>query len=112
ALQVVAAELDQAVALLGLLDAFGDDLEALVAGKAQQEADEVSRRGVLVDVAHEGHVELDELGSEVGDGAEAGVARAEVVDGDAEPGAAQRLELPADLQEVAQRRALGQLEDD
>src|SRR5690348_13329954 len=70
---------------LGLgLDALGDDGGAELAGERGHRADDATLGGVALDVADQRHVELDDLGLERGERGEAGVAGAEIVDGDAE----------------------------
>ena len=66
---------------------------------------------VLVDVAHERHVELDEVAVERRERAHARVAAAEVVDRDAEAELAQLGDAVADVGLAFERRALGDLED-
>ena len=82
-LAVVDAESAQGVELRCGLDALGDDQRAGLGREADEGGDERSLDRVGVDVAGEPDVELDEVGRQLEDVAEAGEARTGVVDREA-----------------------------
>src|SRR6185437_9426877 len=90
ALEEVAPEVDERVALGRRLHALGDDRRANVVTERDHRRDDAALRAVRVDAANELHVELHDLGLEQREAREAGVARAEIVDGDTEPELAER----------------------
>ena len=65
-----------------------------------------------IEIADQRHVELDHVGLEQREAGEAGVAGAEIVDGDAKPEPAQRGHPLADVAHAVERGPLGDLEDD
>ena len=106
------AELLHRLELLGALDAFGDHHRAVIVREPHHRLDEILLDEVRVDRVDQRDVELDEVRLEVGDRAEARVAAARVVDGEAEAALAERLEPLAEFRVVLDRRALGDLDDD
>src|SRR5690606_10310937 len=108
----VTAELADGARLAGGLEALGHDPDLDVVGVLDHAADQALLVLGAVDAPHHGHVDVDEVWFEHRDGVEAGVAGAEIVDGElvAEPGeGASRVAEPA---EVRDGRALGELEHD
>jgi hypothetical protein len=79
-LEQVTTKLDQYVALLGALDSFGDDLLAHVVTQIDHRAHDLALGRSLVDVAHERHVELDELRLELREASKPSIACAQVVE--------------------------------
>ena len=78
-LQQVAAEVDQHVALARGLDALAHHQGADVAAYLDHRLDEPPLERLLVDVAHQRHVEIHDLRANVDDAGEGGVAGAEIV---------------------------------
>src|SRR5262249_9542125 len=78
------AEASQRLELVLRLDALGDHLRGRGDGEAEDRAEEVLLDAVALDVLREVVVELQELGLDLREGREVRVARAEVVDRDAE----------------------------
>src|SRR5260370_36551403 len=66
----------------------------------------------LVDVAHEGHVELHDLGLERREAREPGISRTEVVDRDPETETPQSEDTSLNILNVVNGRALRDLKDD
>jgi len=98
--------------LLGALDTLRDHLGTLIVGEAHHRLDQVLLDEVRVDAVDERNVELDEIGLEVRNGAQAGVPAPGVVDRKAIAAFAQGLQPLAKLRVVLDRRALGDLDDD
>jgi len=65
-----------------------------------------------VNVAHQRHVELDDLRLEHGEARQPGVTRAQVVQSDAEPEVSQLGDSRLNVFDVIDRRALGDFEHD
>src|SRR5687768_2955196 len=89
ALQQIAAQLDQRVGLGLGLDALADHRHAMLAAQLRDRADQALLQRMSVDVADQGHVELDEVSVERANGAHPRVASSKVVDRDPEPALAQ-----------------------
>ena len=96
----------------GRLHAFGDDGDAEVAADRQHAAGDGLARAAGVDAAHQRHVELDQVGREVGQQREAGVAGAEVVDRGQEAAALVLAQDAGEPGAVFHALAFGHLEDD
>ena len=71
------------------LDALADDEHADLVAEPAQRRDRALLERADVDVAHERHVDLHDLGHQLGEAGEARVAGADVVDGEAEAEGAQ-----------------------
>src|SRR5688572_21298864 len=112
ALQEIAAELGDTVTLADGLDPFGDHGAPHVVAQLDERADRALLDDVLVATAHERHVDLDDLGHQLGEAGEAGIAGADVVDRDAEAELAEPGEPRRELGRDLERGALGHLEDD
>src|SRR5207247_7022588 len=65
------------------LDPLGDDRDADVIGEGHERGGQGTPCALHVDVPGQGEVQLDEVGAQLEDVAQAGVARADVVDGHA-----------------------------
>src|SRR4029079_11863266 len=89
-LQQIAAEPYESIALGGGLHALGHDRHRHLAAQAGYAANDALFRLVGVDIADQRHIELYDLGLELGEAREPRVTRAEVIDGDPEAHAAQR----------------------
>ena len=77
------AEVLHRLELLGALDALGDHLRAVIVREPHHRRDEILLDEIRIDRVDQRDVELDEVRLEVGDRAEARVAAARVVDGEA-----------------------------
>src|SRR5260370_22175812 len=109
ALQEIAAEGQERVALARRLHALGDDLAAQLATQAHRRAHDVARRRRLIDVAHQRHVELDELRLEARQAGQPRVAFAQIVDGDAIAERAQATQPRRQIADLVEAGALRQL---
>jgi hypothetical protein len=67
---------------------------------------------VGIDVPHEGHVELDDLGLQRREAGQSGVAGSQVVHGQSEPELAQAGHAITDVGDLVERGAFGDLQDD
>src|SRR3954449_11127696 len=105
-------ELADDVELRRSLDAFGDNQGAPSVREVAERPEDLER-GFLVHAAlDERHVDLDDVESDLAQQAEAGVARADVVRGKADPGDTTRLDGLAHPADVLDRLPFGELEDD
>ncbi len=111
ALQAVDAEIDQLAALALGLDAFGDHAAAHRAAHVEHRAHELPLGLVGVDAADEVAVDLHVVRLELGPGAQARGAGAEIVDGDRATGFAQPLQRRAQPRVVIEQAFFGQLDD-
>jgi hypothetical protein len=99
------------VALASGLDPLSDQLAATLAGEVDDAGDERLADVVVVDLANEPDVELNEVWPELEDVTEAGKAGAGIIHGDAYPGS-QALDRSPEGAVVLDRDMLGDLEDD
>src|ERR1041385_1617056 len=111
ALHEVDAQFFYSLELLGTLDAFGDHHRTVIVRELHHRLDEILLDEIRVDRVDERDVELDEVGLEIRDRAETGVAAARVVDGETEAAFAKDAEALAEFWVVLDRRALGDLDD-
>src|SRR5262249_24160818 len=109
ALEQIAAELDERVALLDVLDALAHDHHAHVLAERGHRANQLLLRRLLVHVAHQGHVELDDLGLKQREAREAGVTGAEIVDRDLKAHLAKPRDARGDVLDLLERCAFGDL---
>ena len=92
------------------LDALGHDLRAELAGERRERGGQRTAVAIVVDPVDQRLVELDDLGAQLEHVAEAGVARAGVVDGEVRAGGRPRLHGPAHRLVVEDHLGLAQLE--
>ena len=111
ALQAIDAEIDQLAAFALGLDALGDDAAAHRAAHVEHRAHELQLGLVGVDAADEVAVDLHVVGLELGPGAQARGAGAEIVDGDRAARFAQPLQRRAQPRVVIEQAFFGQLDD-
>jgi len=83
-LKNVDAEVAQGIEFVGGLDTLGDDLNVERVAQVADGLDEAMAGGVEMDVADDVHVNLDDLGDEVGEEREAGVAGSEIIEREVE----------------------------
>ena len=112
ALEQVAAPLEQRVPLARRFDPLRDDADAHLRAECGHRRDEPLLGRLHVDVPHQGHVQLHDLGLEVGERRQPRVARPQVVDRDAIAELSERRDAPAHVLHVVERRPLRDLEDD
>ena len=94
------------------LDALRDDRRLPLRGELLQGPEDGVRR-ILADAAlHERQVDLDDVEVDLAEQPEPGVARADVVRGEAHPGPAAGLDVPPELLEVLDLLSLGELQHD
>ncbi len=95
---------------LGQFDAFGDDLGARGSGHLQDGADELAFHGVQVDAVDEVAVDLHVVWTQFRPQAQAGVASAEVVEGDGEAHGAIVVQRGVEQVEVVDGGLFGQFD--
>src|SRR5689334_19033740 len=111
ALHEVHAQPLHRLVLLRSLNAFGNHLRALIVRESHHRLDEVLLDEVRVDAVDERDVELDEVGLEVRDGTETGIAAPGVVHREAVPTLAERLETLTELRIILDGCPLRNLDD-
>ncbi len=92
------------------LDTLGDDSTAELATQVGDRRDDTLLDRLAIDVAHERHVELDDLGLERRQCTERGVTRTEIVDGDTVAETAQHRDARRASRGI-EPRALGDLQN-
>ena len=112
ALHVADAEVLEGVLLGEGFDAFGDELDVELAADLDDGADDDAAGEALVDVAGEGDVDLEDVGTEGGEEGEACESGAEVVDGDAQAALAEVLDGALELGGLADALLFGDFEDE
>ena len=112
ALHEVAAEIDEGVALGGGLDADPDQAHAELGAQHRDALDVLATGGVVVDVAHQVGVDLDDVGAQLDEQPEAATSAAEVVDGELEAELAQGGGVARGLAEADRGVAFGDLQHD
>src|SRR5664279_5216984 len=110
ALAAVARLAPDVVELAGVLDAFGERLDAESLAELDEGVDDGAGLGVSGDVTHERPVDLQRIDGELAQVAEAGIARAEVVDRDAHAQCLEGVQMPRAGFGVAHEYRLGDLE--
>src|SRR5207253_10598217 len=98
--------------LLPGLDSLAHGAHAFSTAVLEDVLDQAGRAAAFLDPPDHRHVHLHEVRLEQRQVIEARVPGPEIVDGDAEPGRAQRRDALARAREVAELRGLGELEDD
>src|SRR5260370_20834262 len=111
ALQEIATECDEKIALLGRLHAFRHDQHAQLLAHRYHRTDHRLLRVVLVDVAHQGHVQLYELRLQSRKAREARITGAKVIDGDSEAHSTEFCNLRPYVLHLFERGSLRDFED-
>jgi hypothetical protein len=93
------------------LDALSDREQVEGVGEGEDCCGDPVLGGVGVEVGHQAAVDLDDGGGGVPQGAQRGVPGAEVVDGDADTGAAQGVEGEQGLRVLGEHLGFGDLQD-
>lgn len=112
ALPELAAERLQSQELRLCLDSLGDDGQAELGPKRDNRLEQRVAPRARVAGPDEGLVDLDDPGMQVHEVGERGVPRAEVVEGDPDPEPVEVLDDPRGDGDVAERDALGDLDDE
>ena len=112
ALDVGASELGEGVGLFGVFDAFGDGFEFEGLGELEDGFDDPFAFVVAGEVVDEAFVDFEDVDGEFREGGEGGVAGAEVVDRDADPGAAEVVEGVDDAAGFTGEDGFGDFEDE
>ena len=84
----------------------------MLIGEAHHRLHQILLDEILIDAVDQRHIELDEVGLEIGDRAQSGVAAPGVVDGESVTFVAELLQAAAELGIILDRRSLGDLDDD
>lgn len=112
ALAEVDAEAAQHLELLERVEPLADHARAHLLGQLQHGGEHVLARRVLIDAGDHRAIDLDEVGLELDELLEAGIARARVVEGELEPEAPVLIEQLGKGGEAPDRFLLRDLEDD
>ena len=88
---------------------FGDGLQVELVGEINEGAHQILVGGVMLEVAAEGAVELDDIDRQVAQVAERGEAGAEIIDGDTAADVAQRFHEAEGFLEIAEGNGFGDL---
>ncbi len=94
------------------LDAFGQHRDVELAGDEQGRREDRLAGAAGVDAAHEMHVDLDQVGLEIGEQAQSGIAGAEIVEGRDEAHLAVLGDDVLQMRDIGHLLALGELEHD
>src|SRR5688572_14224487 len=112
ALEEVATDRDERVALGAGFDTLGDDGDAERLAERLQRCDQAALDRLPIDAAYERHVELDDFGLKVREARQGRVPGAEIVHGDAIAVGAQRRDTILNVAKLLERSAFRDLEHD
>src|ERR1043165_4308788 len=111
ALEQITTEIDECTTLVLRLYALTNNDGTPLMAQVAQRADRALLECALVNVAYQGHVDLDHLGHQLSEAGQPGVTSADVIDRQPEPERAETRDALGQIQGAAQRCALGDLED-